>query len=64
MPNQYVIRINTIDDDGVISSELLVKTKHTFISESLADAIDAKEDAVKWVKGDYTICILKELNNL
>lgn len=64
MPNSYVVKIETIDKDGVISAELLTQKGKTFIVESLSDACDARDDAKKWVKGNYIICILKELPNV
>lgn len=61
MPNTYVILIETTDKDGVIESEFLIKNKKTYMTNSLADAIEAVEQASKWVKGKYLICALKEL---
>lgn len=62
--NQYVVRIETTDKDGVIETGFLTKNGQTLILTSLSDTIDARDAAQKWVKGDYMICILKELPNV
>jgi hypothetical protein len=64
MPNTYVIKVETTDKDGVISSELLTKAGKTYMVESLADACEAAAEARKWVKGRYIVCILKDLQNV
>lgn len=64
MPNRYIIRIDTVSPDGEVSTEFLVKKGKTYTTNSLLDAIEARNDASKWVKGNYTICILQELPNV
>lgn len=64
MAHQYIIRIETTDDDGVIETQFLTKANKTAIFGALLDACDARDSAQKWVKGKYTICLLQELTNV
>lgn len=64
MSNRYIIKVETIDNDGVITTDYLTKGKRTYTTNSLSDAIDACTDAAKWVKGKYVICLITELNSL
>lgn len=64
MANRYIIRISTIAKDGTIDTEFLLKNNKTYTTNSLLEAIEARDNASKWVKGDYTICILQELPNV
>ena len=63
MPNTYVIRIKEKDSDPNVI-ELVTLNKKLYSSTSLSDACDARDNAAKWVKGEYTICVLQELTNV
>lgn len=62
--NQYVVKVQTTDKDGVINTGFLTKDGKTFICTSLNDTCDARDAASKWIKGEYTICVLQELPNV
>lgn len=64
MANRYVIKLTTTDADGVIETGFLTKDATTVMLGSLYDAIEARDAAQKWVKGEYIICILTEIHNV
>lgn len=64
MKERYIIRIDTTDKEGVINTAFLLKDGKTYTTSSLLEAIQARDNASKWVKGEYMICILQELPNV
>jgi hypothetical protein len=61
----YLIKIESVDKDGVIDTQFLTKDNKTFTTGSLLDAITARDSANPWFKGDtLTVCVLSPLTSL